>query len=64
MLQNIDFVDVVAVGFGLILLGAIIAAYFTGIQLDSDLKSWFYAILTFFIGKKLPQSFNSFNKEE
>jgi hypothetical protein len=57
MLKDVDFVDLVAVGFGVVLLGAIIVAYFKGVPMDSDIKSWFYAILTFFIGKKLPQTF-------
>lgn len=56
MSKNVDFVDVVAVGFGLIMLGAIIVAYFKGMTLDPDIKEWFFAILTFFIGKKLPQT--------
>jgi len=57
LMEKYDFVDLVAVGFGLIILGAIIAAYFMGMELDVDMKSWFFAILTFFIGKKMPQTF-------
>lgn len=59
MFKNIDFVDVVAVVFGLVLLGAIIVAYFKGMTLDPDIKQWFFAILTFFIGKKFPTNFNA-----
>lgn len=53
--KDLDFVDIVAVGFGLILLIAMIIAYFMGLEMDSDMKAWFFAILTFFIGKKTPQ---------
>jgi len=62
MLKDADFVDIVAVGFGLIILGAIIVAYFMDMQLDADMKSWFFAILTFFIGKKMPQTFGKKEK--
>lgn len=62
-MEKYDFVDIVAVGFGLIILGAIIAAYFMGMELDVDMKSWFFAILTFFIGKKMPQTFGKENKK-
>jgi len=56
MFKELDFVDVVAVVFGLIILGATIVAYFQGMELDPDFKSWFYSVLLFFIGKKLPQN--------
>lgn len=58
MIKNsFDFLDLVVVGFGLILLGIITAAYFTSMPLDPDIKEWFFAILTFLIGKKaLPQT--------
>lgn len=62
MLKDADFVDVVVVGFGFILLAAIIVAYFMGKPLDADIKQWFFAVLTFFLGKKMPQSF-SVNKQ-
>jgi len=57
VLDKIDFMDIVAVGFGVILLFAIIVAYFKGMPIDQDLKAWFFAILTFFIGKKTPVTF-------
>jgi len=57
MFKDADFVDVVVVFFGLALLGTIVAAYFMNMPLDSDIKQWFFAVLTFFIGKKaLPQT--------
>lgn len=57
MFKDADFVDVVVVGFGVVLLAAIIVAYFKGMPLDSDIKQWFFAVLTFFLGKKaLPQT--------
>ncbi len=57
MFNDVDFLDVVAVAFGLILLAAVIAQVFLGMTPDTDIKSWFFAILTFIIGKKaLPQT--------
>ena len=56
MFKDADFVDVVVVGFGITLLGTIVAAYFMNMPLDPDIKQWFFAVLTFFIGKKMPQS--------
>lgn len=55
--SNVDFIDIVTVGFGLILLGAVITAYFMGMEPDPDIRQWFFAVLTFLIGKKMPVSF-------
>ena len=56
ILDGVDFIDIVTVLFGLILLGAVITAYFMGMDADPDLKAWFFAVLTFLIGKKMPIS--------
>lgn len=55
-MKDYDFADVVIVGFGAVLLLAIIAAYFLNMPLDTDMKAWFFAVLTLFIGKKMPQN--------
>lgn len=55
LLDDVDFLDVVAASFGFLILGALLATHFLGYPenpITKSLQEWFFAILGFIIGKK------------
>ena len=55
LLDDVDFLDVVAANFGFLILGGLLVSHFLGYPenpITKSLQEWFFAILGFIIGKK------------